>query len=214
MRFNFNTSTRWAFICGISVGVLLAFPLAAPLFGGEILEGVATLWGNALGAIGAVAAAIWASDRAATSQQRQAASLITSLISPVADDLQDLTTFYELICAEDNNPDQPAYVPDQEDLNHLLKLVDSVSISHSRFKKNLHRMEVVVNAFDPSEMSMFLDLEDELLKMKNALDQVTHYVTTIRYPEYADGTGTGVKALSSTNNSISYHTYRFKKASL
>ena len=103
---------RWAFVCGAAVGVLLAFPLAAPVFDGKILEPVATLWGNALGAVGAVAAAIWASDRASGLQRRQGASLILTFVVPIEQSLGKLTDFYSHIAPFDDGALQPAHLLD------------------------------------------------------------------------------------------------------
>lgn len=61
-------------------------------------------------------------------------------------------------------------------------------------------------------MSIFLELEDELIVMNEALEKVTYYATTIRYPEYGSNADTGYGALFYTSIAIHHLTAQLKNA--
>ena len=213
MRINFNTSTRWAFICGVSVGVLVAFPLAAPLFGGKILEGVATLWGNALGAIGAVAAAIWAGDRSANLQQRQGAGLIFAFVDPVAQDLAKLTALYIQIAPADDSEAQPSHLPDLPTTHEIAHLGHAVNGTYRSFQKATHRVENAFGHLGPVEMHVFLDLESELERMQSVVGSLLHHVTSAHNQALGHTPSTGLRTrLLKTNKNVQELVSRLQEA--
>lgn len=212
MALNFSPSSRWAFICGASVGVLVAFPLAAPLFDGEILEPVATLWGNALGAIGAVAAAIWAGDRAARLQQRQGAGLIVTFVDPVAESLADLTAFYIQSAPEDDSESQPPHLPDPVLAERIVDRCSSVNVKYYAFKKAGTRVEAILNHLGPAEMHVFLELEDELEAMDYAVNSLIHHASTANNDDYGHTPSTGLRTrLIAANSKVQHLVSRLRK---
>lgn len=154
---------RWAFICGTSVGVLAAFPLAAPLFDGKILEPVATMWGSALGAMAAVAGALWVADRQATQQQRSAAALVRAMLHPVAFSLDELNMVYGPPSRPHRGEtnDEPDILSGDEWVNvceHAQFVIDH----YKDFQSKIHRFETGLNLLSASGLQAALTIESEL----------------------------------------------------
>lgn len=213
MRFNFTASSHWAFICGTSVGVLIAFPLAAPLFDGKILEPVATLWGNALGAVGAVAAAVWAGDRAAHQQQRQGAALIVTFVAPLAQQVSEVTAFYSRVSPADDSDAQPSHTPDEATATEICTRGHLVRAEHRRFQQLIHRVEALLNYLGPTEMQVFLELEEELATMDNVIGGLIHHGSTAQHQQLGHTPSTGLRTrLAATNRRIQSHLAYLKNA--
>ena len=184
---------RWAFICGAAVGVLIAFPLAAPLFGGKILEPVATLWGNALGAIGAVAAAIWASDRASNLQRRQGASLILTFVLPIEQSLAELTYVYGRSAPVNDDTSQEPHLLDRTTADQVQKLCFATRTAYCKFKQAASRVEAVLTFLGPHEMQNFFALEVELENMEQVVGNLVHHAATSVNQTHGHTPSTGLR---------------------
>jgi hypothetical protein len=165
MRFRLGAlrGGRWPLLCGIAIGVLVAFPLAAPLMGGKILEPVATLWGSALGAIAAVSGALWVAERQASQQRKNATALVRAMLHPVAFHLEELKDRYGP-ASQPHPPenDEEPYVLAPEDWSKILSLAETVIERHIEFERKIHRVEAALNLLGPTEMEVFFELEAEL----------------------------------------------------
>lgn len=184
---------RWAFIAGAAVGILVAFPLAAPLFSGKILEPVATLWGNALGAIGAIAAAIWASDRASSLQRRQGASLILAFIAPIGHALTQLTHAYSILAPVDDGSSRAPTILDEAGTKEVGALCFLTNGAYYKFKEAGSRIENVITLLGPEEMTVFFALEAELETMSGVVGQLMHHVGTSAEQIYGHTPSTGLR---------------------
>jgi hypothetical protein len=203
----------WPLVSGICIGILLAFPLAAPLMGGKILEPVATLWGNALGAVGAIAAAIWAADRASNLQRRQGASLILMFVGPVARELEKLTAFYKNVAPIQDDELQPHNVLDHATAKILLELCHPVSDAYRKFGKSGARIEGVLNFLGPHEMDIFFGLEAELETMSYVVGGLTHHAATSENQSLGHTPSTGLRTrLIKTTSQIRQYVSALEKA--
>jgi len=167
----FMRHSRWAFISGTCIGLLLAFPLTAPVWDGKILEPVSTLWGNALGAIGAVAAAVWAADRGSSQQERQAAALIYTMFKPIATHCDELNSAYAALADRDiadPTTDEGAVTP--EEWERIRSLANSVANDYQTLQDNRQRVDSVFFYLSPNEMQVFLDLEKDV---KSVFQKIT-----------------------------------------
>lgn len=143
--------------------MLIAFPLAAPVFDGTILEPVATTWGSALGAIAAVAGAYWVAGWQASQQRRTAAALVHTLFYPVTVALNDLSRAYGPPSrAERGESDAEPDVLSAEDWRNINRHAKRVVDLYGIFKSRIHRYEAALNLLSASSLVIALDLETEL----------------------------------------------------
>ena len=203
----------WSLICGICIGILFAFPLAAPLMGGEILEPVATLWGNALGAIGAIAAAIWAADRGTNLQRRQGASLILTFVAPLAMHLEKLAVTYKAAAPALDDESQPQHFLNSVSAEEVGNLCQAVSSDYRKFNAAIHRVEAVLSFLGPSEMQVFFALEAELETAKGVVGQLTYHAATSQDQSMGHIPSTGLRTrLVNTNSQIQQLVSSIEKA--
>lgn len=165
MRFRFDQlkSDRWPLICGVAIGILVAFPLAAPLMGGKILEPVATLWGSALGAIAAVSGALWVAERQVSQQRRNAAALVYSLLHGVSFALQELHEVYgppQRAHPDPTDEEPDVFTPD--DWSAVADHAKAVMDEYDALKRRIHRLEAALNMLGPREMETVFFLESEI----------------------------------------------------
>lgn len=168
---------RWAFVCGGAVGVLIAFPLAAPVFDGKILEPVATMWGSALGAIAAVAGAVWVAERQVAQQRKGAAALVREMFYPTTFALDELAFVY-------GRPSRPNKgesddEPDVLSIEKWREVCDHAGFTLDHFKKfnaRIHRYEAGLNLLSAEGLQAALALETELE------DVIENVVTGLRHP--------------------------------
>lgn len=213
MQFKFSSGSRWAFICGVAIGTLIALPLAASYFDGKILEPVATLWGNALGAIGAVAAAIWAADRASNLQRRQGASLILTFVSPMAKNLTTLTNMYKAVAPVADDELQPSHVPSPDAAEKIGVFCQVVMSNYRTFKDSMHRIEPVLTFLGPAEMQAFFALEAKLEEANSVVGYLTHHAATAHDQSYGHTPSTGIRTnLVQANRSVHSLVSQLEKA--
>lgn len=168
---------RWAFVCGGAVGVLIAFPLAAPVFDGHILEPVATLWGNALGAAAAVAGAAWVAERQVAQQQRSAAALVRQLFHPTAFALNELAFIYGPPSRPHRgDSDEEPETFDPEKWREVASHAGFVLDHYEKFRNKIHRYEAGLSLLSADSLGTALALETELE------DAVRDAVTRLRTP--------------------------------
>jgi hypothetical protein len=154
---------RWAFICGGAVGVLIAFPLAAPVFDGKILEPVATMWGSALGAIAAVAGAIWIAERQVAQQRRSAAALVREMFHSTTFALDELAfVFGPPSRPHKGDSDDEPDVFNAEKWKEVADHAGLVLDHYKKFNSRIHRYEAGLNLLSANSLSTALALETEL----------------------------------------------------
>lgn len=178
MSINSALRGRWAFICGAAVGVLIAFPLAAPVFDGKILEPVATLWGNALGAMAAVAGAAWVAERQIAQQRKSAAALVQRMFWPTTSALGKLTAAYGPPSQTDSGTDVEPDVFSPEKWQQVAQQAKLVQEEFVKFNNRIQRYEAGLNLLSAHSLSTAMAMEAELEKvMPDTVARLTYAPT-------------------------------------
>jgi hypothetical protein len=156
--------STWALIVGFGIGVLAAFPFAAPVIGSVIPESAATLWGSALGALIAVGGAFWVSDHSQRAIRRNAAAIVLEVVDATVSWLEDLSNAYgHPVAREDaaEHDDEPDILT-PENWNSVRASVDAVFAEYGAMNKKMHRVEGVITMLGLEELRSYLALELEL----------------------------------------------------
>lgn len=174
----------WIFI-GFGTGVLVAFPLAAPILGSVIPEGVATLWGSALGALIAVAGAYLVVSFQIRTQRRVAASLVYGAFSGAVHDLKDLASKL----GEPSSEEEPATGEEPTPLSrHSWILIEADARAFLKSRQvaigQQRRIDAALNFLGPEELFGLFALESELEKCdKVVTDLLSDAVRAVRHPD-------------------------------
>jgi len=152
-------NNRWPLLSFIAVFVLLGISLTPY----KLPDPFATLWGSALGAMAAVAGAMWVAERQATLQRRNAASLVLAMFYPTVWAIHDLTNLYGMpsreVCGDhDDEPD--TFSREQwEEIHHQ---ADRVFDNYNEFIRKIHRYESALNLLSPNSLLLSFSLETTL----------------------------------------------------
>ncbi|MGO0792774.1 hypothetical protein ACTOWA_23210 [Herbaspirillum seropedicae] len=155
---------HWIFLVGVALGILVAFPLAAPIFDAKIPDGAATLWGAALGAVIAIGGSFWVADRAQHSQQRSAVDLFFSIVDTSVFLFQDIvaeygrTSFRSDTQEEDREPD----LLDEEKCRHIMISTQAFVREYQVVQKRVARIDSSLHSLGASKLQIFLALEIEM----------------------------------------------------
>ncbi|MDO9420411.1 MAG: hypothetical protein Q7T66_07105 [Herminiimonas sp.] len=157
-------SDWYLLIIGFGAGILFAFPIAAPILGGVIPDAAATLWGSALGAVMAVAGALWVAERSSKEQQRKATALVLEMVRPIAFFLDELRGVYGYPVDRDdhaeNDKEPDPLTPD--DWSEVRDAIETLTDQHRSLLNKLHRVDAVLNNLAPSDLATYFYLESEI----------------------------------------------------
>ena len=148
----------------MALGILVAFPLAAPIFDAKIPDGAATLWGAALGAVIAIGGSFWVADRAQHSQQKSAVALFFSIVEPSVFLFQDMVYEHGRPSVrsgaqeEDREPD----LLDGEKCRQLMISTQAFVREYQVVQKRVARIDSSLHSLGTRKLQIFLALEVEL----------------------------------------------------
>lgn len=165
MRFSKSprASSAACFLIGLGIGVLVAFPLAAPIIGSVIPDGASTMWGSALGASITVAGAYLVAEYQLKKQRRSAASLMYSIFS---DPVYKLTQLMETYGSPSSTVrPHEGYEPADLTKQHWTVVIEAAKDflkSHEISLQQSRRIDSALNALGPKELFSLFSLEAEL----------------------------------------------------
>lgn len=180
-RGGFMNMPRWSrlwsgprflsFVLGLTIGLALAFPFAAPLIGTKIPEAAATLWGSALGAIAAVAGALLVAKEVQASQRRNAAGLVVKMVRPSLFFLEELCDVYGAPSKRQDYTeiDQEPDVLPPERWGKVRSSVKTLLEEYELLQRKLHRVDAAINGLGPEDLSLVLNLEAALAGMVDSV---------------------------------------------
>jgi hypothetical protein len=147
---------RWPLLCILSMAALLG----APFLGSKVVESAATLIGSALGAIAAVAGAMWVAERQTAQQGRTAAAMVHALCYPVSTALNQLTALYGPPSrperGENNTEPDTLSADEWRSINVQAGLTLKM---YEIFSSKIHHYEAALNMLSAQSLHIALDLE-------------------------------------------------------
>lgn len=156
------SSAAWL-LAGVAGGILVAFPLAAPVVGSVIPEGASTMWGSALGAIIAVTGAYLVAGYQFNEQRRSAASLMYGIFSEPVYKLTHLMETFGLPSStvRPNEGYEPVEIT-REQWTLVIDAANDFRKSHASALQQSHRIDSALNVLRPTELFSVFSLELEL----------------------------------------------------
>ena len=155
---------HWILLVGVALGILVAFPLAAPIFDAKIPDGAATLWGAALGAVIAIGGSFWVADRAQHSEQRSVVDLFFSIVEPSVFLFQDTVEEYgrPSIRSGTQEEDREPDLLDEEKCRRIMTSAQAFAREYQVVQKRVARIDSSLHSLGARKLQIFLALEVEM----------------------------------------------------